>query len=70
MFKLKYHMRTLVYLIDVGVRLLNSRQISSHYALIPYPTFIDFEGNRHPIHLFHPIPAQFSFKHTKKFQNL
>ena len=46
---------TLVYLIDVGVRLLNSWQNSSHYPLIPYPTFINFEGNGHPIQLLHPI---------------
>ena len=45
---------TLDYLIIVGVRLLIFQQFSSHYALIPYPTFINFGRNVHPIWLFHP----------------
>ena len=43
---------TLEYLIDVGVRLLNFWQSSSQYVLIPYPTFINFTDNVHPIRLF------------------
>ena len=46
---------TLEYLIIVGVRLLIFWQFSSHYALIPYPTFINFGRNVHPIWLFHPL---------------
>ena len=42
---------TLEYLINVGVRLLIFRQISSHYALIPYPTFIDFIEKVHQVTL-------------------
>ena len=44
---------TLEYLINVGVRLLIFWQISSHYALIPYPTFIDFIKKVHPVSLFY-----------------
>ena len=33
---------TLEYLINVGVRLLIFWQFSTHYALIPYPTFINY----------------------------
>ena len=43
---------TLEYLINVGVRLLNFWQISSHYAVVPYPTFINFRGKVHPVQLF------------------
>ena len=50
-----YSIITLDYLIIVGVRLLIFRQFSSHYALIPYPTFINFGRNVHPIWLFHPL---------------
>ena len=46
---------TLEYLIIVGVRLLIFWQFSSHYALIPYPTFINFAPN------VHPIPAKIQF---------
>ena len=46
-------MSTLEYLINVGVRLLIFWQISSHYALIPYPTFIDFIKKVHPVSLFY-----------------
>ena len=44
---------TLEYLINVGVRLLIFWQISSHYALIPYPTFIDFIKKVHQVPLFY-----------------
>ena len=44
---------TLEYLINVGVRLLIFWQISSHYVLIPYPTFIDFIKKVHPVSLFY-----------------
>ena len=47
---------TLQYLINVGVRLLNFQQISSHYALIPYPTFINFKDKFHLLPLFFNFP--------------
>ena len=46
-------LHTLEYLINVGVCLLNFWQISSHYALIPYPTFIDFIKKVHQVPLFY-----------------
>ena len=46
---------TLDNLIIVGVRLLIFWQFSSHYPLIPYPTFINFAPN------VHPIPAKIQF---------
>ena len=39
------------YLINIGVSLLSFFHFSSHCILIPYPTFIDFTGNIHPISL-------------------
>ena len=50
---MKTYIGTLEYLINVGVRLLIFWQISSHYALIPYPTFIDFIKKVHPVSLFY-----------------
>ena len=54
-------LHTLEYLIIVGVRLLIFWQFSSHYALIPYPTFINFAPNGHPT----PTKIQFLDKITQ-----
>ena len=45
---------TLVYLLN-RCRSKYTYSISSHYTVISYSTFIEFEGNGHSIRLFHPI---------------